>query len=154
MRLSQKRADRTGAATLEAAIVIPVFLLLVLGTIDLGVGVFRHNTLSQAARQGARQAIVHGKLAPAGWNGGPWGPTTIDVPSTATGMPVVDSVKPTLVGCPPADTRVRVEWPDGGNAVGDRVRVTVTSKYQPMITWIFGGGTISLSATSTMPIAH
>src|SRR5262249_44074900 len=44
------------------------------GTIDLGTGVARNNALSQAARQGARQVIVQGSMAPAGLNGGPWGP--------------------------------------------------------------------------------
>jgi Flp pilus assembly protein TadG len=154
MRRSDRRPIRRGAAMLEAAIVLPVFLILVLGTIDTGLAVFRHNTLSQAARTGVRHAMVHGENATAGWNGGPWGPTTIDQDMTATGVPVVAAVQPTLFDMPADQTRIRVEWPDGHNRIRDSVRVTVTSTYTPMITWIWGGGAISLHATSTMPIAN
>src|SRR5262245_26201074 len=67
---SRRRSARRGAVLAEAAIVIFVFLILVFGMMDLGIGVARNNALSQAARQGVRQAIVHGRLAPSGWNGG------------------------------------------------------------------------------------
>jgi hypothetical protein len=144
--------------TAEAGIVIPVFLTLVLGAMDLGVGVLRYNTLSQAARQGARQAIIHGELAPRSWHGGPWGPNTIScsvaTPAGNNAYWVVDAASPVLVNCPPSRTRIRVEWPDGGNAVGDRVRFTVTTDYQPILAFVFGAPAIPLSASSTMPIAH
>jgi Flp pilus assembly protein TadG len=165
MRLTFRPTERRGAVTAEAAIVIPVFLLMVLGTIDLGLGVSRYSLLSQAARQGARQAQVHGQLAAAGWNGGRWGPATIDQPLTATGVSAVEAVRPTLATCPAADTRVKYEWLDGqlvngvatGSAsdeAGSRVRVTVTSTYQPITTYILGGATITLRASSTVLISH
>ncbi len=52
---------RRGAAVLETALVLPAFLIITLGTLDLGVGVFRYHVLAQVARHGARQAIVHGR---------------------------------------------------------------------------------------------
>jgi len=145
---------RPGTSVVEAAIVAVVFFTLVFGMLDLGLGLFRQSLVSQAARQGARQAAVHGRLAPAGWNGGPWGPNTIDVPATANGIPLVDAVKPFLVGFDLSKTRAKAEWIDGTNEVEDRVRVTVTNTYQPMFGFIFGGQGIPLSASSTMPIAH
>ena len=154
MRTRTRRLARPGAATVEFAIVLPAFLVLVLGVIDASIGVARYNTLSQAARHGARQAAVHGNRAPAGWNGGPWGPSPIDQPATATGDPAVDAVRPMLVGCPLDESRVRIEWPDGSNTAGKPVRVTVTSSYRPMITYLFGKPTVALTATSTMPIMH
>lgn len=154
MRLHQKKTVRSGAAALEAAIIIPVFLLLVLGTVDVGLAVFRYNTLSQASRQGVRQAMVHGENAPSGWNGGPWGPTTVGPTTVDQTSPQVDAVKSMLTTCPQDRTSVTVEWLDNRNHVGDTVRVTVISEYEPMISWFFGGATISLSSTSTMPIAH
>src|SRR3954454_7531896 len=87
------RRGRRGATMLEAAIVLPVFVLLVFSMIDLGLGVFHYNMLSQAARHGVRQAIVHGKFAPPSWNGGPWGTATINTTADATGVPIVDAVK-------------------------------------------------------------
>ena len=154
MRAAGRTPVRRGAVTVEAAIVVPVFLMLVLGVIDLSIGVLRQETLSHAAREAARHAVVHGQLCPAGWNGGPWGTATIDQPMTASGTPAVDLVKPALVTCPEADTRVRVEWPAGSNRPGSPVRVTVTSVYTPIVTWIFGNPTITLTASSTMPVCH
>ena len=154
MRARANRPARRGAATTEAALVLPVFLTLVLGAIDVSVGVARYNSLSQAARHGARQAVVHGNQARAGWNGGPWGPDTIDQPATAAGVPAVDAVRPMLVHCPLGESRVRVEWPDGSNEPGKPVRVTVTSTYRPMVAFLFGNPAIPLTASSTMPIAH
>lgn len=153
MRL-RDRTVRRGLTFVETAITILVFLTLVLGMLDLGVGVLRHSILSESARNGVRQAIVHGSLAPAGWNGGPWGPATIDVPATAVGIPIVDEVQPLLAGLDLGQTRINVEWSDGGNDVGQQVRVRIRTPYQPIMTFIFGNPTFTLQAASTMAIAH
>ncbi len=154
MQRLNRHGRRRGAVTLEAAIVIPIFLMIVLGMVDLGIGVFRQATLSQAARVAARKAAVHGQMAPSGWEGGTWGATAIDQNLTATGVAVVTAVKPLLASCPPAETRILVAWPDGNNKVGSRVRVQVTSPYQPIMTYIFGSLSVPLSATSTVQISH
>jgi hypothetical protein len=137
----------------ESAIIMMAFLLLIFGMIDLGRGVFRHNQLAQAARQGARQAMVHGQLAPAKWNGGPWGPSTINVKADANGVPIVDAIQPMLVSCELDKTSIKVEWLDGSNKLEKSVRVTVTSPFQPVLISFFGGA-FDLHAASTMPIAH
>jgi hypothetical protein len=138
----------------ESAIVLPALVLLIFGMLDLSLALFRQNILSEAARRGARLAIVHGQLAPLGWDGGPWGPTTIDVKANTSGVPLVSDVEPVLVGCDLSQTDIKAEWIDGGNAVEQRVRITITTPYQPMILALFGEPTITLSASSTMPIAH
>src|SRR5438552_607017 len=68
------RSSRRGITLVETAIVLNVFLLLILGTLDLGIATYRYNTLSQAARNGARQAAVHGALAAPALAA--WGPGT------------------------------------------------------------------------------
>src|SRR5437867_11102723 len=123
--LRSSRWRRSGAAVVEATIVLGIFFTLVFGMLDLGLGLFRQNLLSEAARQGARQAAVHGSLAPSSWNGGPWGPATIDTTADATGVPLVDAARPFLVGFDLAQTHIKAEWIDGSNGVEDRVRVTV-----------------------------
>jgi hypothetical protein len=144
----------------EAVLIILVFLFFVLGMIDLGVGVLRQNIISQAARHGARKAMVHGELAkgPPGSGWAPWGPATIGdpdgVPASTTGIPLVDQVRPMLVGCDLDQTRVKAEWLDGSNALEKRVRVSITSPYRPMVTFLLGSPTFTLRAASTMPIAH
>src|SRR5690348_11172674 len=110
------RPARRGAVMAEGAIVVFLFITLVLATYDVGVAVLRFNAISQAARHGVRQAIVHGSLAPAGWRGGVWGTTSIDAYGTATSVPAVDAVHTMLTGCDVANTHIVVDWPDGGNA--------------------------------------
>ena len=48
-----------GQGLTEFALVIPIFLLLVVALFDLGRAVFAYNTLTNAAREGARIAIVN-----------------------------------------------------------------------------------------------
>ena len=58
MRLHRDRRGR-GQALVEFALVIPIFLLLLVAIFDLGRAVFAYNTLTNAAREGARMAIVN-----------------------------------------------------------------------------------------------
>jgi len=51
---------RRGAAAVELAIVLPVFMLLLGGIIEFGQGFMIEHTLSYAARRGARQASLPG----------------------------------------------------------------------------------------------
>jgi Flp pilus assembly protein TadG len=51
--------DARGQTLAEFALVIPIFLLIVLAVFDLGRGVFIYNGLTNAAREGARLAIVN-----------------------------------------------------------------------------------------------
>lgn len=51
--------DGRGQSLVEFSLVIPLFLLLLIGIFDLGRAVFAYNTLTNAAREGARMAIVN-----------------------------------------------------------------------------------------------
>lgn len=52
------RRRRRGQTLVEFALVLPVFLLIVFGLIDMGRYVYLTSSLSQAAREGARVAAV------------------------------------------------------------------------------------------------
>ena len=133
----------------ETAIIIMVFLTLVMGMLDLGIGVFRYNTLAQATRQAARQVIVHGDMAFE-----PWGPDTYSALANDA-SPIAQTVQSSLPGFDLSAITINAEWL-GGNEVmqNDHVRVTVTAPYRPIMTFIFGNPTFTLQATSTMAIAH
>jgi Flp pilus assembly protein TadG len=135
----------------EMSIVLSTFLLLTLGGLDLGLATFRNNTLSQAARCGARQAAVHGSLAAPAMTA--WGPTTYNG-NAGDGSQYAAAVSPMLAGFTLSKVTIKVEWIDGGNAIQQRVRYTVSTTYQPIITSFFSSSTYTLSAASTMPIAH
>lgn len=53
------RRRSRGQALVEIALALPVFLLIVLGLFDVGRGVFMYAGLTNAAREGARLAIVN-----------------------------------------------------------------------------------------------
>ena len=52
------RRDVRGQALVEFALIIPVFILVVMGIFDLGRAVYGFNTVNNAAREAARVAIV------------------------------------------------------------------------------------------------
>lgn len=58
MRRFRGRRSR-GQALVEFAFVIPLFLVLFIAVFDLGSAVFSYNSLTNAAREGARLAIVN-----------------------------------------------------------------------------------------------
>jgi hypothetical protein len=131
---------------------LSVFVTLMLGAVDLGYGVFRHHILAHAARQLTRQAIVHGALAE---RTGVWGPESISTKASQTG-PIPDAIAASLVGWDLDEVEIQVEWMDAGNdaRLGHRVRVAMTAPYRPIMTFIFGNPSITLTATSTMAVAH
>jgi Flp pilus assembly protein TadG len=153
------RRRRSAATLVESAITLLVFLILVLGMIDLGTGVLRYNAISQAARHGTRQAIIHGDLCPADYWGGNWGSSTITVQASDTSGPgtpagaVAALVSPMLGNCDLNNTTITVQWPNGSNRLEQPVQVTISTTWQPVTTYLFGA-TVTLQASSTMPMAH
>lgn len=151
---------RRGATIVETAITLPIFLILLLGMVELGIAVFRQHVVSQAARQATRRAIIHGKMAiPAV---GKWGPATFEGPADFDGdndegspaSAIAASIRPYLTGLNKTQTMIRVEWLDGSNDVHSRVRARITTPHQPFITFLFGSSAWTLTGASTMPIAH
>ena len=55
-RLIQRHRDRRGAAVVEAAIVLPVIAMILLGAIDVGQSIYVAQVVNEASREAARQA--------------------------------------------------------------------------------------------------
>lgn len=60
MLCSSTNARRGGAVLVEAALVYPLFMLMTLGMMIGGMGVFRYAELAHVAREAARYASTHG----------------------------------------------------------------------------------------------
>lgn len=148
-RSVQKR--RSGAVTVESAIIFPVFLILVVGAMDLGIAIFRHHVISQAARAVARQSIVHGSEAD---SLGSWGPSPVGPVPATDSDPLVNAVRENIAGMDLSEVQVQAEWLDNGNDPGDRVKVTLTAQYSPVLVLVFGADPIVLQASSVMTITH
>jgi hypothetical protein len=150
MRLRSGRRRRRGGAIAEGIITSSVLLMLIMGAVDLGVATFRMHVVSEAARQGARRAIVHGVKAD---RLGSWGPSAFSGSGTSTD-PKVTEIQGYLASLDPSTVTINVTWPDGGNKVEQRVTYQVSTTWTPMMGWIFGSSTYTLTGQSTMLIAH
>ena len=58
------RHRATGQSLVEFALVIPIFLLILFGLIDMGRAVYSNNTVGQAAREAARLAATQAYPVP------------------------------------------------------------------------------------------
>lgn len=60
MRDRQRNRGQKGAAAVEFAIILPVFVLLLFGMIEWGLLLFNQQVITNASREGARAGIVAG----------------------------------------------------------------------------------------------
>jgi Flp pilus assembly protein TadG len=121
------RAGSRAQALVEFALVAPLFFLLIFAVIDFGRYVYYVQILNNAAREGARYAIVHGSNSL-----NPTGPTSSD-PSGNAVKSVVRSYAVGVIG----DSTVLVvnpSWnPTSLNTRGTRVTVQVTYPFHSVI---------------------
>ncbi len=134
---------------MEAAIVTPTLLVLLLGTLDLGIAVLRYNMLAEGACTGARSAIVHGSDAASElptWTSG----------SAATA--IHDELAPLFAaaGIQSSDFTVTVTYQQVGGAdsttPGNPVTVRIDHTWVPLMSFLFGSQ--PLTANSKMIIAN
>lgn len=57
--MSHRATRRDGQSLVEFALILPIALIMLLAVFDIGRAVFMHNGLTNAAREGARLAIVN-----------------------------------------------------------------------------------------------
>jgi Flp pilus assembly protein TadG len=131
------RADR-GSTLVEFSLVGFMFIIVLLGVVEIGRMVLVFTTVANAARAGARYAIVHG-----GERSGP-GATGVDGPSGLGNTTQVETVVKNFASAGLLDTSqltITVAYPDAatanpdGNIARSRVSVTVTYTYDPLVTY-------------------
>lgn len=149
-RQATKVTSRHGAVLVEAAITLPVFLMLVLGIIDLGIAVQRYNLCAEAARIGARMAIVHGSDAS---RIGPWTSANAEAGIRARIDPLMAAA-----AVNPADVHVAVTYlkttdQRDKNSPGSEVRVRVTVDYKHLVSFL-NLGPLTVGSESRMIISN
>ena len=172
----RRRDDTRGQSMVELALTLPVFLLLLISVFDLGHVIWANNAIATAAREADRFAIVHGgtlnSQCPQGplpdtWGGTPLGAaecgftTSSLIPSVDSRQGIKDVANQWLSGVGSAATvsvcygevttcTGDVDEPGATNERGAQVTVTVTSTVGLAAPSLFGIGSFTLSATSTM----
>lgn len=159
-----------GQALVEFALILPIFLLVFFGVIDLGRYVYMRSVLSQAAREGARLAAVEaswiGSADPScGTVGGPICPASVaggsglqgDVTAAANRMVApFGSISAVHIACTAPGSAPAGAWTgvscasrNTGNVVSVRVILTFVP-FTPVIGQMVG--TITTSGSATMVI--
>ena len=168
----QTRRKSRGQSLVEFALVLPVFVFLLFGLIDVGRFVYMNSVLSQGAREGARTAAVEASWlgssdASCGTAGGPTCPATTaalkaDVTDAANRMvSPFGAVSSVNIRCDDAGGAPTGNWTVGGGVscpaiksqTGKIVSVRVTLTFNaltPVISGILG--TINSSGSATMVI--
>jgi Flp pilus assembly protein TadG len=80
----RRRHDQRGVTVIEAAIVLPLLFTLIFGMTDVGMLVFNNTQVTGAARDGARQAILHYSQADGGSGGTYFSPPCSSLTSDQT----------------------------------------------------------------------
>lgn len=135
-RLRRFRRDSAAGTLVEFAIVFPILVVLTFGVIELGFAFYAQNTLTAAAREGARYAVVRSSLS--------------------NRIATVDSVRNFVLSRIPfrnmGGITVATSWPSG-NTPGSPVQVNVQYAFRP-ITGLGILGQRTLSSTSSMVITY
>ncbi len=150
MRWLRKR--EAAQSLVEFSMMLPVFLILLFGVFDFGMGLRAYISVAQATREGARFASV-GNLAGTSFADGSGdcsgSASTTTVGKVCSTMGGLDLTKV---------SEVTVEYPNG-NTPGQSVRVTAQYDYQyitplrRLVTFFSAGSlgsTISVSSTTDM----
>jgi Flp pilus assembly protein TadG len=133
-------AQQGAQALVEFALVLPIFLLVITGLIDVARAVWEENTLAYAAREGTRYAIVHGSAGNP--KVGPIHPAQLNPSAFNTGN-IVTVVRQNAIGVP--NVSVTIDYPNGDNQRNHSVTVDVTSQFIPLPSQYLLGGAFQIT---------
>jgi hypothetical protein len=133
-RLAPRSGSRSrGQALVEFAMVAPLFFLLLFGIIEGGRFILYYQTLNNAAREGARYAIVHGSNSNCPSGPMPPGETAPGGCYDLPGLNVAQAVKDAAFGLLGSAVTVTPTWGATGNARDSDVTVRATYTYNTII---------------------
>jgi Flp pilus assembly protein TadG len=128
MRPMNRWKENRGSSLIEFALISFMFVILLAGIVEMGRMVLVYTTIANAARAGARYAIVHGAdqtVSPSG----PGNPCTC--PNVKT---VVKNFASGGLLSTSALT-ITVSYPNGDNQAGSPVTVKVMYAYDPFVNY-------------------
>jgi Flp pilus assembly protein TadG len=118
-RAGTMRSQR-GAAAAEFALILPLFLLMVVGAIDFGRAFWAKNTLANVAREATRYASVR----------------SVKSKDPATPEKVAGKVFGVTGPLDPETVHVQTTW-EPSNSPGATVRVDVSYTFEPILPLLF-----------------
>ena len=161
------RTRQSGQGVTEFALVAPLLLFVFLAVLEFGRAAYAIQVLDNAAREGARYAIVHGARAECVDGRGPSGPMPSDLTAPPcwdpTGANVAQVVRTFAVGVGYSNQlAVTVRWcrttacpgdqGDGDNDQGSTVRVSLAYTFQPVLAELIPLPSFTLQGDSNLVV--
>jgi Flp pilus assembly protein TadG len=170
-----RRRRPGGQSLVEFALVLPLFLVMLMGVIDVGRAIWAQNSLASAAREGARFAIVHGGSETTACPVGPTARTTPAIPAASSSCPYPSPSKQAIkdaviaaataggtsltvtvcygTGCS-GDTDAVIATVQQTNSRGTPVTVAVSSRINLITPSLLGMSGFGISSMTTMVVNH
>ena len=136
-----RRKGKKGATMVEFALSFLLFITVSLVLFEMARAMWIYTTLSHAARQGARHAIVSGANAPA----------------PATDASILAVVRRNSIGLVASDVSINVVWEDPASMIGGEfvsVQATYPFRFLTGPVFISNNGTFTLGSVSQMTISY
>jgi Flp pilus assembly protein TadG len=144
-RSYRSRHRSRGQSLVEFALVFPIFMLLLVGMIDFGMGLYQYMTVINGARVGARAAVLN----PKDTNNVIQNAVTA---ATSTAGVTIDPTK-IVITCTSSPTATPPNASESCSvaSTGDTISVTVPYAYSMILPVTFGN-TINMTSTAQMAI--
>lgn len=133
-----------GSALVEFALTVPILFTFFFGLIQVCLACYTHQVISECAREGTRYAMVHGSTCETG------SASSCTITAAAVNSYVASEAWPNLGGGTMSSSTT---YPDGNQAPGSRVQVTVTYLFPFRVPFI-PISTLTMSSTSVMYIVQ
>lgn len=168
------RTRGVGQSLVEFALVLPLFLTILIGMVDVGRAIWANNVIANAAREAARYAIVHGGSST---NQCPVGPPVTTgsnrtvIPAASTSCPYPSPSKEgirdaarsfaiaagfpvTIYVCYGLNCSGDTDISGATNARGTPITVKVTSEVPMIVPKLVGINQLNIDASSSMLVSH
>lgn len=127
----QTRKRQRGQATIESAFALLVFFPVLFAIVEFGHLIYTYNYVHYMARDATRYASVRGSTSG----------------RAATSASIETYVRDQAIAMDPAQLTVTTTFPDGGNAPGQAVKVTVSYPFPAIVSWVLPASTTVTSAS-------
>jgi Flp pilus assembly protein TadG len=151
--LKRRMPARRGAALVEVAIIVPLFIFLIAIAADVVSGVYRFQQVATLARTGARYAAVHAGMYAQEWT---TSVVTADTLKQNVILPQSFNLNTSLLTCnlswlPSGNSYPYYDSTDTGVRKYNMVRVELNYSWQPIFLF---GSPLTLTSRSEMTISY
>lgn len=144
MRISAPNRLQTqdGASLVEFSLTAFLFVIVLLGIVEMGRMVLVYTAVSDAAHAGLRYAIVHGSENTSS------GMATACAPNACSGVNTAVNNYASAGLINTANVTTTVSFPDSSTAAGSRVTVSVSYTYDPLVSYFNSKLRVNMGSTS------